>query len=89
MQSRPTQGIKISEAILILSDSLRKKYRTIQQTKDIVSITIMAWNISLYPDAEQENVQRMLVDTLPENLAGEDIGVLLTTIDELVEQKQK
>ena len=31
----------------------------------------------------------MLVDTLPENLAGEDIGVLLTTIDELVEQKQK
>jgi hypothetical protein len=66
-----------------------KKYRSIQQTKDIVSITIMAWNISLYPHAEQENVQRMLVDTPPENFAGEDIGVLLTTIDELIEQKEK
>ena len=82
-------GIKISEAILILSDSLRKKYRSIHHTKAIVSITIIAWNISLFPDEDRENVQQLLIESLPDEFSGESTEVLLASIDELIEKKKK
>jgi hypothetical protein len=85
----PLSGIKISEAILILSDSLRKKYRSIPQTKAIVSVTVMAWNLSLFPDEERENVKQILIESLPDEFSGEDTEVLLTSIDNLIAQKKK
>jgi hypothetical protein len=42
-----------------------------------MAITVMAWNISLFPDEEQSHVQGMLLERLPTQLSGEDVGVLL------------
>ena len=60
--------IKISEAILKLSETLRYKYREAHRAQVIISLTVMAWNISLFPKEEQVNAQGLLLDALPEKL---------------------
>ena len=52
-------------------------------------MTVMAWNISLFPKEEQTHVQGMLLDALPEQLSGEDVAVLLKNIESLIERKEK
>jgi hypothetical protein len=53
----------------------------------IFAITVMAWNIALFPDEEHAQVQGMLLESLPPQLSGEDVGVLLSTIDTLIARK--
>ena len=81
--------VKISEAIIKLSESLRKKYNSINKTKVIISITIMAWNISLFPDEEKETVRQMLIKSLPEEISEEGSDILLNSIDNLIREKKK
>jgi hypothetical protein len=84
-QTRP--AIKISEAILTLAEPLRAQYREPHRMQAIIAITVMAWNIALFPDEEQPHVQGMLLESLPPQLGGEDVGVLLSTIDTLIARK--
>ena len=84
-QTRP--DIKISEAILTLAEPLRAHYREPHRLQAIISIAVMAWNIALFPDEEQSHVQGMLLESLPPQLGGEDVGVLLQTIDTLIARK--
>ena len=85
-QTRP--AIKISEAILKISEPLRAHYREPHRMQAIISIAVMAWNIALFPDEEQTHVQGMLLERLPPQLGGEDVGVLLSTIDTLIARKR-
>src|SRR5438132_13874960 len=78
-QTRP--AIKISEAILTLAEPLRAHYREPHRLQAIIAITVMAWNIALFPDEEQSHVQGMLLESLPPQLSGEDVGVLLSTME--------
>ena len=84
-QTRP--AIKISEAILTLAEPLRARYREPHRMQAIIAITVMAWNIALFPDEEQSHVQGMLLESLPTQLSGEDVGVLLSTIETLIARK--
>src|SRR2546426_7040559 len=84
-QIRP--DIKISEAILTISEPLRTHYREPQRMQAIISLAVMAWNIALFPEEEQAHVQGMLLESLPKQLSGEDVGVLLQTIDTLIARK--
>ena len=79
--------IKISEAILTLAEPLRARYREPHRLPAIISIAVMAWNISLFPEEEQAHVQGMLLESLPQELDGKDVGVLLGTIDTLITRK--
>lgn len=84
----PTRpAIKISEAILTLAEPLRAHYREPHRLQAIIAITVMAWNIALFPEDEQPHVQGMLLESLPPQLGGEDGGVLLSTIDTLIARK--
>src|SRR5262245_16555804 len=85
-QTRPT--IKISEAILTLAEPLRAHYREPHRMQAIIAVAVMAWNIALFPDEEQSHVQGMLLESLPPQLSGEDVGVLLSTIDTLIARKR-
>ena len=84
-QTRP--DIKISEAILKISEPLRTHYREPQRMQAIISLAVMAWNVALFPEEEQAHVQGMLLESLPQQLGGEDVGVLLSTIDTLIARK--
>ena len=85
-QTRP--AIKISEAILTLAEPLRAHYREPHRLQVIISLAVMAWNISLFPDEEHAQVQGMLLERLPPQLGGEDVGVLLSTTDTLIARKR-
>jgi hypothetical protein len=85
-QTRP--AIKISEAILTLAEPLRAQYREPHRMQAIISIAVMAWNISLFPDEEHAHVQGMLLASLPPQLSGEDVSVLVSTIDTLIARKR-
>jgi hypothetical protein len=85
-QTRP--AIKISEAILTLAEPLRTQYREPHRMQAIIAVAVMAWNIALFPDEEHAQVQGMLLESLPTQLSGEDVGVLLSTIDTLIARKR-
>src|SRR5438445_6371976 len=85
---QPRPAIKISEAILTLAEPLRMQYREPHRMQAIIAIAVMAWNIALFPDEEQSHVQEMLLERLPTQLSGEDVGVLLSTIDTLIARKR-
>jgi hypothetical protein len=85
-QTRP--AIKISEAILTLAEPLRAHYREPHRMQAIIAIAVMAWNIALFPDEEHADVQGMLLEHLPTQLSGEDVGVLLSTMDTLIARKR-
>ena len=78
---------KISAAILHLAEPLRTLYREPHRLQAIIAITVMAWNIALFPEDEQHHVQGMLLESLPPQMGGEDVGVLLSTIDTLIARK--
>ena len=80
--------IKISEAILKMTEPLRAHYKEPHRLQAIISMAVMAWNIALFPDEEQSHVQGMLLESLPPQLSGEDVGVLLSTIDTLIARKR-
>ena len=79
---------KISAAILHLAEPLRTLYREPHRLQAIMAITVMAWNIALFPEDEQPHVQGMLLERLPPQMDGEDVGVLLSTIDTLIARKR-
>ncbi len=81
-----TPDIKISEAILSLCEPLRKKYKD-NNLKVIISITVMAWNISLFPKEEQAEAQKMLFRPLLKDLKVDDVPILLGQIKVLIERK--
>ncbi len=81
-----TPDIKISEAILHLCDPLRKKYKD-KNLKVIISITVLAWNISLFPKEEQAEVQEILLTPLLKQLKGDELAVLLDQIKIFIERK--
>ena len=85
-QTRP--AIKISEAILTLAEPLRAHYREPHRMQVIIALAVMAWNISLFPDEGHAQVQEMLLERLPPQLSGEDVGVLVSTIDALIARKR-
>jgi hypothetical protein len=86
LQTRP--AIKISEAILTLAEPLREYYREPHRLEVIIALAVMAWNIALFPDDEHAQVQGMLLESLPTQLSGEDVGVLLSTMDTLIARKR-
>jgi hypothetical protein len=81
-------AIKISEAILTLAEPLLTQYREPHRMQAIIAVAVMAWNIALFPEEEQAHVQGMLLERLPTQLSGEDVGVLLSTMDTLIARKR-
>jgi len=83
-----TPDIKISEAILSLCEPLRKKYKD-NNLKVIISITVMAWNISLFAKEEQAEAQKLFFRTLLKDLKVDDVPILLAQIKVLIERKNR
>jgi hypothetical protein len=81
-------AIKISEAILNLAEPLLTQYREPHRMQATIAVAVMAWNIALFPDEEHAQVQEMLLESLPTQLSGEDVGVLLSTMDTLIARKR-
>ena len=85
----PAHGIMVSEAILNLSEPLRNQYTDSRRIRGIIGMTVVAWNISLFPKEEHVNIQEKALDALPEKLSAEDVSVFLENIEILIERKNQ
>ncbi len=84
-----TPGIKISEAVLKVCEPLLNRYKESHRIQTIASMGVMAWNISLFEKEERIHAQEIILDALPEQLGGEDLAVILDTIEILIERKER
>ena len=78
---------KMSAAILHLAEPLRALYREPHRLQAIIAITVMAWNIALFPNGEPSHVQGLLRELLPPQMGDGDLGGFLSTIDTLIARK--
>jgi hypothetical protein len=85
----PAHGMIVSEAILRLSELLISRWRASHISQGMITLTAMAWNISLCPQEGQVDVQGMLLDVLPKQLSAKDIASLSEDIDILIERKNR
>src|SRR6266581_3789538 len=60
---------------------------TISTVWDFTTKSGGIWNIALFPEEEHAHMQGMVLESLPKQLSGEDVGVLLSTIETLIARK--
>lgn len=87
--SKEEYGIKISEAILKLSEPLREQYRELHRVQVIITLTIIAWNMALLPETERKKSQSLLIIKLSKIAQGDNSTVLLDLVHDLIKQKNK
>ncbi|MBF0290437.1 MAG: hypothetical protein HQM14_21705 [SAR324 cluster bacterium] len=80
--------IKISEAIWKLSDPLIRQYRETHRIQSIISITIIAWNFSLFHEDEHDRLQGLISNAYAKAIHGDDTEVLVKCIDTLIKRKK-
>lgn len=81
--------IKISEAILKISEPLMTKYPQSGRITVLIDLAIAAWNISLASGDTRENIENRIVELMPEQLDAVDVAVIVEQMDMLVERKNK
>lgn len=80
----------MSEVILKLAEPYIKKYwNNDKRIYVIISLAIMAWNISLFPEKESENYYDKLIDLLPQEISGEQVATFMQCLDTLIDRKKK
>jgi len=87
--SSESQVFRISEAVLNLSEPLRKKYTGYKRTHVAVELAIIAWNLSLFPDKGHDEIEKEIIALLPEGFEAQDIVALIAELDKMINQKKK
>ena len=85
----PPGELKISEAVLGLSEPLRTRFKEPNRIEPIIFFTVMAWNISLFKGEKRTELQEQMIEKLPAALGGEDVGMFLDSLEMLIERKEK
>jgi len=63
-----------------LAEPLRAYYKEPHRLQAIISMAVMAWNISLFPDEEHVHLQGMLLESLPAQAQeGDETAVVNTS----------
>ena len=79
--------IKISEAILKISEPLLKKHPKRKRIIVLIDLTILAWNISLSSGKDREDMEDKIIDLLPQDFGAVSLATIVEQIDLLVERK--
>ena len=89
LKQTPPGELKISEAILRVNEPLRNRYQEPHRIEAIIFITVMAWNISLFKGEKRTELQEQMIEKLPAEFGGEDVGIFLDSLEMLIERKEK
>ncbi len=81
--------IKISEAILKISEPLISKYSERKLITVIIEMAIAAWNMSLVPEDARENIENKIAETMPKQIDAIGIATIVEQIDMLIHRKIK
>jgi hypothetical protein len=81
--------IKISEAILRMAEPLIRKYPKRERIVVIIDLAIFSWNMSLQSVEKREELEKKLIDEMPNKFDATDIATIIEQADILIERKKK
>ena len=81
--------IKISEAILRMAEPLIRKYPKRERIVVIIDLAIFSWNMSLQSMEKREELEKKLIDEMPNKFDATDIATIIEQTDILIERKKK
>ena len=87
----PEAEATMSAVILRLAEPLLKHHgKTPQRAEAIIMLTIAGWNKSMFPPEKQPLIEKELIDSfVPKDGMAEDVGMVVQTIDMVVERRQR
>ena len=68
---------------------LIRKYRTRERILVIIDLAILSWNVSLTSDLKREEIEKQLIDQMPDEFDATDIALIIEQADILIERKKK
>lgn len=83
--------VKMSEVILRIAEPYVKKYwNNYNRVYTLISLAVIVWNFTLFPEDKWETYYDMLIDhLLPPDSSGEEVASLMQCVDTLIERKKK
>jgi hypothetical protein len=81
--------IKVSEAILLISQPLMEKYSNRGQLTILVDLAILAWNISLASGDKRYEIENKIIELMPKEIDAVDIAAIMEQVDILADRKNK
>jgi len=87
----PDGEAKMSAVILQLAEPLLQEHgKTQQQAETVISLTIAAWNKSMFPTDQQQTIEKDQINSfVPKDGSAEAVGVATHIMDTVAEQREK
>jgi hypothetical protein len=87
----PEGEAKMSAVITKLAEPLLKQHATnAERAEVIISLTVAAWNKSMFPLDKQPIIEKELIDCfVPKDGSAESVGVVAHIIDTLAERREE
>ncbi len=87
----PEGEAKMSAVITQLAEPLLKQHGTnAQRAETIISLTVAAWNKSMFPCDKQPFIEKELIDCIiPKDGNAEDIGIAIDVMDMIAERREE
>ena len=89
MKNKNAPPQKISEAVLRIADPLIRKYPKRERIVVIIDLAIFSWNVSLASEVKREEVEKKLIDQMPDVFDATDIASIIEQTDILIERRKK
>jgi hypothetical protein len=89
VKNKNSPPLKISEAILRIAEPLIRKYSKRERVVVIIDLAIFSWNASLASEVKREEVEKKLIDQMPDVFDATDIASIIEQTDILIERKEK
>lgn len=89
VKNKNSPPLKISEAILRIAEPLIRKYSKRERVVVIIDLAIFSWNASLASEVKREEVEKELIDQMPDVFDATDIASIIEQTDILIERKKK
>ena len=88
VKNKNSPPLKISEAILRIAEPLIRKYSKRERVVVIIDLAIFSWNASLASEIKREEVEKKLIDQMPDVFDASDIASIIEQTDILIERKK-
>src|SRR5208283_3193145 len=87
----PEGQAKMSAVIIQLAEPLIKQHgKTADRAKVIISLTVAAWNKSMFPSDKQPLIEQDLIDCfVPKDGNAEDVGLAIGFMDVIAERRER
>jgi hypothetical protein len=87
----PEGEAKMSAVIVQLAEPLLKQHATnAKRAETIISLTVAAWNKSMFPLDKQPIIEKELIDCfVPKDGSAEDIGIVTQIMDIVAERREE